>query len=73
MQTPSLLGSRAPKPSDLMVSSQVCELLGIDPSTLTRRVARGDQPQPVGKLAGKTGAFLFNRADVEAIAQGGAR
>lgn len=48
----------------LIGSAEVCQRLGIDRSTLTRRVARGEMT-PVQKLPGHTGAFLFEAAEVE--------
>lgn len=48
-------------------SAVVCELLHIDRSTLSRWVAAG-RLTPVIKLPGKTGAMLFDRETVEAIA-----
>lgn len=52
-------------PVDLIGSAEACALLGIDRSTLTRRVARGDI-RPAGKLAGPNGALIFRRDVIEA-------
>ena len=54
--------------ADLVSSREALELLGLtDPSTISRWVAAG-KLTPAHKLPGKTGAYLFNRADVEALA-----
>lgn len=55
-----------PKPQP-MSSSEVCSLLGINRSTLSRWVAR-DLIVPVMQLPHDNGAMLFDRADVEALA-----
>lgn len=52
---------------DQMTSPEVCELLGIDRSTLTRRVQAG-RIEPAFKLPGRNGAYVFDRATVEALA-----
>lgn len=53
-------------PTDTLIgSAEACALLGIDKSTLTRRVARGDI-RPAGKLAGPNGALIFRRDVIEA-------
>lgn len=49
----------------LIGSAEACQLLGINRSTLTRRVSRGELP-PVGKLRGTNGAWIFRQADIEA-------
>lgn len=55
-------------PNDLIGSAEACELLGgIDRSTLSRWVAFG-KLAPAQQLPGRNGAFLFRRADVEALA-----
>lgn len=48
----------------LMGSAQACEILGIDRSTLTRWVAKG-QITPKQKLPGENGAYLFTRAEID--------
>jgi excisionase family DNA binding protein len=48
----------------LIGSAEACERLGIDRSTLTRRIARG-QITAVQKLPGETGAYLFEAAEIE--------
>lgn len=64
------LHSQAPKPSDLVGSAYVCATLGIDRSTLVRRIAAGRDPQPVGQLEGPAGAYIFRRSDVAAALRG---
>jgi excisionase family DNA binding protein len=54
------------KPGDLIGTSAVCELLGVDRSTVKRWVDRG-RLKPAGKLPGPTGAYLFRRGDVLAL------
>ena len=49
---------------DLIGSAEACERLGIDRSTLTRRVARGEIT-PLQKLPGETGAYIFDAAEIE--------
>ena len=58
--------------ADLIPSATVCERLAIDRSTLSRMVAAGRLPVAL-KLPGKTGAMLFDPADVDAyLAERGA-
>ena len=54
--------------TDLVGSSESCRILDIHPATLTRWVAAGSVI-PAHKLPGKNGAFLFNRADIEQLAE----
>ncbi len=49
-----------------MTSAEVCELLRIDRSTLTRRVQLG-RIDAAMKLPGRNGAYLFDRATIEAL------
>lgn len=52
---------------DLIGSKEACALLGdVHRATLVRRVWSGAL-EPVAKLPGKNGAYLFRRADVEAL------
>lgn len=53
--------------TDLIGSADACRILRIDRSTLSRWVAAG-RIAPVHRLPGATGALLFSRADVEALA-----
>lgn len=46
-----------------LTSSEVCRELSIDRSTLSRWVAAG-RIEPMTKLPGIRGAFLFHRAEV---------
>lgn len=57
-----------PKSVDLVGSQEACRILGKDRATLSRWVALG-RLTPAVQLPGKTGAFLFNRVDVEALAK----
>ena len=49
---------------DLLTSEEACAALGVDRSTLHRRVQRGDIT-PARKLPGLRGAYLFTRAEIE--------
>lgn len=53
-------------PNDLLATVQVCELIGIDRSTLSRYVQLG-RITPAMRLPGRTGSMLFNPADVAAL------
>ena len=53
-------------------SAEACALLGINRSTLVRMV-KGDRLTPAMKLPGASGAYVFDRADVEAHAAERAR
>lgn len=54
-------------PHDLIGAAEACEMLRVDRATITRWVVSGKLPT-VHKMPGKSGAYLFNRADVEQIA-----
>lgn len=49
----------------LIGSATVCALLGIDRSTLVRRIARGELV-PLAQLDGPNGAYVFDRSDFPA-------
>lgn len=53
-------------PHDLITTQEVCEILDLTPSGVSRLVDRGGLT-PERKLAGRNGAFLFNRSDVEKL------
>lgn len=53
-------------PPDLIGSTEACRILSIDKATLTRWVAAGTI-QSAHKLPGRNGAYLFARADIEAL------
>ena len=53
----------------LLNSAEVCDLLAIDRSTLSRWVKDGRLPCYM-KLPGRRGAFLFERSAVEQLAAG---
>jgi excisionase family DNA binding protein len=53
-------------PHDLIASQDVCELLNIDRSTLSRWVKAG-RITPAMRMPGQTGAFLFSRDDVDEL------
>lgn len=52
---------------DLIPTAEAALILGVHIATVTRRAAAGDLPVAM-KLPGETGAYLFNRADIEAAA-----
>jgi excisionase family DNA binding protein len=54
------------QPGDLIGTSEVCALLGVDRSTVKRWVDR-ERLKPAGKMPGATGAYLFRRGDVLAL------
>ena len=56
-----------PHTDSVIGTAQASRILDVHPVTITRWAAEG-RLTPVGKLPGKNGAFLFNRADVEALA-----
>lgn len=64
-----MMHAASPTPLSVIGSAAACKILGIDRSTLIRRIAAGVDPQPVGQLPGASGAYLFDRAQVERIAQ----
>ena len=51
---------------DLLTTSEVCDTLEVGTSTISRWVADG-RLAPARKLPGLRGAFLFRRADVDAL------
>ena len=53
-------------PDQLIGSATVCAMLHIDRSTLTRRVASG-QIEPLARLDGARGAYVFDRSDIKAL------
>lgn len=55
-----------PTPTQPLNSEQVAELLGVNRATVNRRAAAGELPAT--KLPGRTGAYLFDRADIEQLA-----
>lgn len=57
-----------PTGPDLIGASEACQILGRDRSTLTRWVDSGRLDFWV-KMPGATGAYLFDRAVVEALAR----
>lgn len=58
--------------TDLVTTREALAILNYsDPSTISKMVKSG-RLEPAHKMPGKRGGFLFNRADVEAIAKTGA-
>lgn len=52
--------------TDLLTSSEVCDALNIDRSTLSRWVA-SERITPTMKMPGLRGPFLFDPAEVERV------
>lgn len=52
---------------DLLSALQAAEVLGISRRALINRVEAGTI-EPIGKLPGRTGSFLFDRSYIEAVA-----
>lgn len=55
-------------PPDLLSTVEVCEIVGFDRSTLSRWIKDGTAV-PAMRLPGKTGAYLFTRAETERLAE----
>jgi hypothetical protein len=57
-----------PHPTDLVSTREAMEILGYrNPSSVARMVYEG-KLTPAHQMGGKGGSYVFNRADVEAIA-----
>lgn len=54
------------KQHDIITTTEVAKLLGIDPRTVQRKAISGELPT-VSKLPGETGAYLFSRTAIEAL------
>lgn len=55
--------------SELLGVSEAAELVGVSIATIKRAAVAGHLPI-AHKMPGQTGAYLFHRADVEALAKG---
>lgn len=55
------------QPHDIIGTAEVCEILGIDRSTLSRWLSSG-KITPLHQLPTIKGAYLFIRGDVEQMA-----
>jgi len=55
-------------PGQLIGAAEACRILGIDRSTLSRRIRDG-KLAPLAQLDGPNGAFVFDRTDVEGLAR----
>lgn len=53
---------------ELIGTAEAADILGVDRSTITRWIRSG-RLAPRLQLAGRTGALLFSRTDVEALAE----
>lgn len=58
------------EPRDLVGSTEAARILGTTERTVQRKANTGAIPI-AAKIPGRTGAYLFERADVEAIAHAG--
>ena len=54
-------------PGQLIGAAEACAILHIDRSTLSRRIRDG-RIAPLAQLDGPNGAFVFDRTDVQALA-----
>lgn len=61
-----MLSLMTDSPPDFIGAGESCAILKVHRTTLTRWVAAGVL-KVAHKLPGENGAFLFNRADVEAL------
>ena len=52
--------------SDLLMTAQAAEIVGKSVPTINRWAAEGVLP-PAQKLPGRTGAYLFERSEVERV------
>lgn len=55
-----------PKKEHLIPTAQVAEILRVDVRTV-HRMADDGRLAPAAKVPGRTGAYLFDRADVETV------
>lgn len=55
------------KPQQLMSATEVARLLGVDRSTIVRRAQAGTLT-PIAKIAGATGAYLFDGETIRKMA-----
>lgn len=55
-------------PSQIIGIVEAAQILGMERSTLTRRLLSGNIV-PLAKIGGPRGAYIFDRADVQALAQ----
>lgn len=58
-----------PDESDIILSEEAALILNVDRSTVNRKAAKGKIPF-VRKLDGPRGAYIFRRADIEALLTG---
>lgn len=56
-------------PSQLIGAAQAAEILGLERSTLTRWI-QANRIRPLTQLDGPRGAYIFDRLEVVALAQG---
>lgn len=54
-----------PSPDDLLTVEQAAEILSLSPRAVRHRALAGTIPAT--KLPGRTGSYVFRRADVEAV------
>lgn len=63
---------RAVSTDDLIGSGETAALLSVDRSTLVRKIAAG-KIQPLTRLDGPRGAFVFDRSEIEKLAKESAK
>lgn len=61
------------QPQDLIGTAEAARILDRSHRTIHRLVQTGDLTPALVAPGGRAGVFLFNRADVEALAQAAAR
>lgn len=62
------MGNISPGGEDLLTTAQVAEITGWSITSINRWALAGDL-KPVRKLPGRTGPYLFDRAEIERIAR----
>jgi len=55
--------------SDLVTTGEALDILGMSSPTSVSRLVQAGRLVPATKLPGLRGAYLFNRSDVERLAQ----
>lgn len=55
-------------PSQIIGVAEAAQILGLERSTLTRKIKRG-AIAPLAKVRGVRGAYIFDGAEIEAMAQ----
>lgn len=64
--------SRSVSAGNLIGSGEAAIMLQVDKSTLSRRISSG-KINPLARLDGPRGPFVFDRTEIEALAEGDAK